>query len=368
MEIPLAQDTRTFGPDDFAGLISPESVNTISRQHFFIKYDVEKYFIDDYSSTNGTRLNGVDIRGQGWQELKNGDRIEIAGVVTVTFQMAAISPENFYPRPGKSLDISVITVAGGKAQKQSAAPLLVGIMDEFILCDEGVYIRRQRSSWFDRKVICYQLYPWDSLSLYGIDEKNQIIGLKSTQKRFKLKAASEDLSRENKYEGMKAIIFSRLPEKGRTPSERISGYRWGYLALVLCVLIAAYFAATFAFKHFSSGVPGDGKSDLFGAQFSQFEIGFIVTDEEGNTIHEYGDYEVMVYPIIHPASFTNLIINAIYQNGGISRLWRQLNGNGVDFVLYLFFAICGWLIWAGLLFSAYRLARSAWQKTPVFKQ
>jgi pSer/pThr/pTyr-binding forkhead associated (FHA) protein len=42
--------------------------------------------VEDLNSANGTKTNGSDIRGKSRQELKDGDRIEVADVVALTFK------------------------------------------------------------------------------------------------------------------------------------------------------------------------------------------------------------------------------------------------------------------------------------------
>jgi hypothetical protein len=83
----LSETTKSIGRSDFEKNVSPNSSNLISRQHFFTKYENGKYYIDDNSSSNGTRVNGIEIKGKGWQELRDGDRIEPAGVMIITYKM-----------------------------------------------------------------------------------------------------------------------------------------------------------------------------------------------------------------------------------------------------------------------------------------
>lgn len=47
----------------------------LSRQHFCVKAEQEKYIIADMKSTNGTKLNGIPLKGR--QILKTGDKIRI---------------------------------------------------------------------------------------------------------------------------------------------------------------------------------------------------------------------------------------------------------------------------------------------------
>jgi len=50
----------------------------------YLKYDGGTLYIADLGSRNGTKVNGIDIRGKGWVPLKPGDVVEVANVVTLT--------------------------------------------------------------------------------------------------------------------------------------------------------------------------------------------------------------------------------------------------------------------------------------------
>ncbi len=55
----------------------------VSRVHFALKLEDEQLYIRDLGSKNGTKVNGVDIRGKGWVPLKPGDVVEVANVITL---------------------------------------------------------------------------------------------------------------------------------------------------------------------------------------------------------------------------------------------------------------------------------------------
>lgn len=76
---------RIFGRTDLMRMISSEDARYISRQHFQIKYENGRFYIRDLGSKNGTKLNGNEISGKGWVELKSGDIINVAGVVDLQF-------------------------------------------------------------------------------------------------------------------------------------------------------------------------------------------------------------------------------------------------------------------------------------------
>jgi hypothetical protein len=86
-EIPLAGMARQIGRSDFERIVSPEALRYISRQHLWIKYDSGRYFAEDSHSANGTKINGIEIKGKGLQELNDGDRIDIGEVIQLVFKM-----------------------------------------------------------------------------------------------------------------------------------------------------------------------------------------------------------------------------------------------------------------------------------------
>lgn len=78
------EEYRVFGREDF--LWHPYAVY-ISRRHFAVKKIGGKYYVLDLGSSNGTFLNGVDIRGAGLLELNGGDVINVAGVLELAVHL-----------------------------------------------------------------------------------------------------------------------------------------------------------------------------------------------------------------------------------------------------------------------------------------
>jgi len=92
-DILLAGNTRSFGRHDFEDFMPRAQVTYISRQHINIWSENGQYYIEDRSSTNGTRVNGTDIKGTGRHELADGDLIELAGKLSLNFQKQNINKE-----------------------------------------------------------------------------------------------------------------------------------------------------------------------------------------------------------------------------------------------------------------------------------
>jgi hypothetical protein len=85
-EILLAGNARSFGRHDFEEFMLRDHALYISRQHINIWYQDGQYYIEDRSSTNGTRINGIDVKGTGRHALADGDAIELAGKLTIAFK------------------------------------------------------------------------------------------------------------------------------------------------------------------------------------------------------------------------------------------------------------------------------------------
>jgi hypothetical protein len=85
-EILINEGVKPLGRNDFDKLVSADDLKYISRQQLLIRSESGRYFIQDLNSANGTKLNTVDITGKGETELRDGDRIEIANLLELTFK------------------------------------------------------------------------------------------------------------------------------------------------------------------------------------------------------------------------------------------------------------------------------------------
>lgn len=89
--IPLElEETGTpieLGRANFIQLIGAEKSRFISRRHFAVKCEGGKFAIMDLGSKNGTKVNGIDIRGRGWTDLRPGDKVTLADEIELTFTL-----------------------------------------------------------------------------------------------------------------------------------------------------------------------------------------------------------------------------------------------------------------------------------------
>jgi len=87
MEILLDGGGRVIGRGDLARALEIQKLALVSRRHLEIKAQQGQFYIEDLGSANGTRLNGVDIKGKGQVALNHEDVIELAGVIRLKFHI-----------------------------------------------------------------------------------------------------------------------------------------------------------------------------------------------------------------------------------------------------------------------------------------
>ena len=75
-----------LGRSDFSSVLKSDKTDLISRNHLKFICKGEDCFIEDRGSTNGTKLNGSRIDNEGKYLLRDGDKVRLAGVITVTFK------------------------------------------------------------------------------------------------------------------------------------------------------------------------------------------------------------------------------------------------------------------------------------------
>ena len=78
---------KPLGRRDFQTLTSPDKAELISRKHILVTYENSQYQIEDLNSTNGTKLNGSEIRGTGKHTITSGDTVELAGALNLIFKV-----------------------------------------------------------------------------------------------------------------------------------------------------------------------------------------------------------------------------------------------------------------------------------------
>jgi len=85
-QIALTGGVKTLGRNDFQRVAPADRSSHISRSHLAIGYEGGQFYIEDRNSTNGTRLNGSEIKATGRHWLKDGDQVDVGGATSFTFR------------------------------------------------------------------------------------------------------------------------------------------------------------------------------------------------------------------------------------------------------------------------------------------
>lgn len=83
--IPITSPVQEFGRDQLSPYIPADQAKYISARHFRIMLQGNKWYVEDLGSTNGTIVDGQQIKGRGPVEIQKGSVISPAGVVMLKF-------------------------------------------------------------------------------------------------------------------------------------------------------------------------------------------------------------------------------------------------------------------------------------------
>ncbi len=85
-QLSLSGNAGSLGRSDFRSLVKADKADLISRQHIRFACEDGECYIEDRGSTNGTKLNGSSINGKGKYLLREGDKVELADALTLTYK------------------------------------------------------------------------------------------------------------------------------------------------------------------------------------------------------------------------------------------------------------------------------------------
>jgi pSer/pThr/pTyr-binding forkhead associated (FHA) protein len=84
-DIALTGGSRSIGRAEMGRALNLDELCLVSRKQFTVSFKDNSYFIEDTGGPNSTILNGEAIKDRGEAELKDGDTIEVAGVIKLKF-------------------------------------------------------------------------------------------------------------------------------------------------------------------------------------------------------------------------------------------------------------------------------------------
>ncbi|MGE0064990.1 MAG: FHA domain-containing protein [Methanobacteriales archaeon] len=76
---------KTFGREDFLGVLLPDDLVFIGKEHFKITRMDDGFYIEDLDTKNGTTINGNEIKGSGKIKLENRDEILVAKTLPIKY-------------------------------------------------------------------------------------------------------------------------------------------------------------------------------------------------------------------------------------------------------------------------------------------
>jgi len=89
LSVPIENKIVRIGRDDSNDIVIPK--DSISSLHATIEYRNGYYYLEDHRSTNGTRLNDLQVKENTPMRLKSGDKIQLA-VYEFRFLMPEMAP------------------------------------------------------------------------------------------------------------------------------------------------------------------------------------------------------------------------------------------------------------------------------------
>ncbi len=84
-ELSIEDHERTFGREDFLGVLLPDDLLFIGEEHFRITRMDDGCYIEDLDTKNGTKINGEEIKGQEKIRLEDEDEILVAKTLPIKY-------------------------------------------------------------------------------------------------------------------------------------------------------------------------------------------------------------------------------------------------------------------------------------------
>jgi len=200
--------------------------------------------------------------------------------------------------------------------QRAVAALLPGRKRGFVPCAEGIYKLCYNNLWTKNRFYC--LYPWESLSLYTVDEKRKRIVLKAGKMQMPLIPWNKE---GGLFDGLKAIVFKHLPKERQSPPVKRKGYQWGRFAAAVLIIFALQ--AVFAGWLENATGKGDGTEycDVGGKIHYTFRTAFSTQtyfyemhDAKGQAVRKYCELHGIIYVTLHPGAYVPTLSSLMRDN------------------------------------------------------
>lgn len=192
-----------------------------------------------------------------------------------------------------------------RVSERAVAALLPGSKRGVVPCAEGIYKLCYCNLWTKNRFYC--LYPWESLSLYAIEEAKQRVVLKAGKVLMPLVAGDRE---GGLFESLKAVVLEHLPMERQVLPAKKMGYRW--VRVVVAVLVLFALQAVFALWLESATGKGGGTEycDVRGKLHYSFRTAFStqvyfyeMQGDPGQSPRKYCELHGVIYVTLHPAVY-----------------------------------------------------------------
>jgi hypothetical protein len=216
---------------------------------------------------------------------------------------------------GVLLGLSLRILKRQRVSQRVVSALLPGRKRGLVPCAEGIYKLCYNNLWTKNRFYC--LYPWESLSLYTVDEKRKRIVLKAGKMQMPMIPWNKE---SGLFDGLKAVVFGYLPKERQSLPTKKSRYQWG--RFVAAILIIFALQAIFAgwLESASNKSIGNEQCDVGGKIHYSFKPAFAVSgyalrifDDNNQTLHTYCELHGVLYEILHPAAHVRSISRLIHE-------------------------------------------------------
>jgi len=217
---------------------------------------------------------------------------------------------------GVLFGLSLRTLKRQGVSQRAVAALLPGRKRGFVPCAEGIYKLCYNNLWTKNRFYC--LYPWESLSLYTVDEKRKRIVLKAGKMQMPLIPWNKE---SGLFDGLKAIVFKHLPKERQSLPVKRKGYQWGRVAAAVLIIFALQ--AVFAGWLENATGKGDGTEycDVGGKIHYTFRTAFSTQtyfyemhDAKSQAVRKYCELHGIIYVTLHPGAYVPTLSSLMRDN------------------------------------------------------
>jgi hypothetical protein len=217
---------------------------------------------------------------------------------------------------GVLFGLSLRTLKRQGVSQRAVAALLPGRKRGFVPCAEGIYKLCYNNLWTKNRFYC--LYPWESLSLYTVDEKRKRIVLKAGKMQMPLIPWNKE---GGLFDGLKAIVFKHLPKERQSLPVKRKGYQWGRVAAAVLIIFALQ--AVFAGWLENATGKGDGTEycDVGGKIHYTFRTAFSTQtyfyemhDAKSQAVRKYCELHGIIYVTLHPGAYVPTLSSLMRDN------------------------------------------------------